>query len=260
MANTGRRLDLPSERLEKLRDILRQDGVSRLDDLCRRVGASAATIRRDLDILENHGSIRRVHGGAVSVESRLEEPLFDDKASISAREQLKIAEAAAGMITSGNSVFLDGGSTVLLLARLLCERTDITIVTNSLRAAVELAGRGPRLIVTGGQLRRVSETMVGPLSTRIPDQLRVDRAFMGTIGISIKAGLTTTDPDEAYTKEQVISRAGEVIVLADSTKLGKVSFSRFGHVSDMDLLITDRKANAAFTREMRRRSVKVVIA
>ena len=260
MNKCGKRAGLAPERLDRLRDIIRREGVSRLDELCRLLKVSAATMRRDLDILESHGTIRRVHGGAVSIESRLEEPLFDDKASLAAREKLHIAESAAATIVPGNTLFLDGGSTVLLLARLLADRTDVTVVTNSLRAAIELSGRGPRLIVTGGQLRRVSETMVGPLSHEVLQQLRVDKAFMGTIGLSLEEGLTTTDPDEAYTKRQVLSHAREVIVLADNSKIGKVSFSAFAQIGDIDMLITDKKANEGFVRELRKQKIKVVIA
>lgn len=259
MHKQAKRAGLAPERLDKLRDIIRREGVSRLDELCRLLKVSAATMRRDLDIMESHGFIRRVHGGAVSIESRLEEPLFDDKASLAAREKLHIAEAAAATIVPGNTLYLDGGSTVLLLARLLADRTDVTIVTNSLRAAIELSGRGPRLILTGGQLRRLSETMVGTLSHEILHQLKVDKAFMGTIGLSLDEGLTTTDPDEAFTKRQVLSHASEVIVLADNTKIGRVSFAGFGQVSDIDTLITDSKADADFIREIRKQEVKVII-
>jgi len=260
MIRQSKRTGLAPERLDQLRNIIRSEGVSRLDELCRLLKVSAATMRRDLDILESHGAIRRVHGGAVSIESRLEEPLFDDKASLAAREKLRIAEAAAASIVPGNTLFLDGGSTVLLLARLLAERTDVTVVTNSLRAVIELSGRGPRLIATGGQLRRLSETMVGPLSREVISKLRVDKAFMGTIGLSLDSGLTTTDPDEAFTKQQALSHANEVIVLADNTKIGKVSFSCFGQISDIDTLITDRKADQNFIREIRKTKVKVIIA
>lgn len=260
MKSRSKRAGLAPERIDKVRAILRRDGVSRLDELCRRLQVSPATMRRDLDILESHGTIRRVHGGAVSIESRLEEPLFDDKTSIAAREKLCIAEAAAGMVLPGDTLFLDGGSTVLLLARMLADRTDITVVTNSLRAAIEMSGRGPRLVVTGGQLRRLSETMVGPLSAAVLSQLRVDKAFMGTIGLSPDEGLTTTDPDEAFTKRQVLSRAEHVIVLADNSKIGRVSFSNFGQIGDIDTLVTDKKANAGLVRELRKRKVKVVIA
>ena len=171
--------DLAPKRLEQLRRVLRQNQVVRIEELCDQLRVSAATIRRDLDVLEKLGEVRRVHGGAVSVDSRLEEPLFDDKTSLAAREKHRIAQAALRYIQPNDTIYLDGGSTVLELARLLKERTNLTVVTNSLRAAIELASWGPRLILVGGDLRRLSQTVVGPLTRLMLNQIHIDRAFMG---------------------------------------------------------------------------------
>src|SRR5512138_247703 len=162
---------LAPQRWNDLRALIRESGVIRVEDLCRRLNVSAATVRRDLDQLERLGAIQRVHGGAVSVESRLEEPLFEDKTSLAAREKRRIAEAALQLIEPGDTIYLDGGSTVLELARLLRDRANLTVVTNSLRAASELSGHGPRLIMVGGELRRLSETLVGPLTRLVLSQL-----------------------------------------------------------------------------------------
>jgi len=218
---------------------IRERGVARLEDLCRTLKVSAATVRRDLEVLEKQGKVRRVHGGAVSLESRLEEPLFDDKKSLAIREKRRIAQQAATMIQAGDTVYLDGGSTVLELAHLLAERSDITVVTNSLRAALELSGRGPRLILVGGELRRLSQTTVGALTRLLLESLHVDKAFMGTIGWTEAEGLTTTDANEAYTKELVMRRAGRVILLADASKAGKISFAKSGALKLVHVIITD---------------------
>jgi DeoR/GlpR family transcriptional regulator of sugar metabolism len=252
--------DLAPKRLEQLRRVIRQDQVMRIEELCAQLHVSAATIRRDLDALEKLGVVRRVHGGAVSVESRLEEPLFDDKTSLAAREKHRIAQAALRYIQPNDTVYLDGGSTVLELARLLKERADLTIVTNSLRAALELASRGPRLILVGGDLRRLSQTVVGPLTRLMLNQVHIDRAFMGTIGLTLEEGLTTTDPSEAYTKELVMQHAREVFLLVDSSKIGKVSFTRAGQVEGVRVLITDRLADRKFLRGLRKRGIEVVRA
>jgi len=246
--------------LEQLRHILRQNHVVRLNELCRQVGASPATVRRDLNQLESLGEIRRVHGGAVSIESRLEEPLFDDKTSIAAKEKHRIASAAIKFIQPNDTIFLDGGSTVLELARLLRERTNVTVVTNSLRAAIELAARGPRLILIGGELRRLAQTVVGPLTHLTLDGLHLDKAFMGTMGVTLEEGLTTTDPSEAYTKELVMRHAREVFLLADSSKIGKTSFTCAGRVEDLRALITDKLADRKFVRALRRKGIQVVLA
>ncbi len=261
MAKRGKRAErreLAPKRLERLRRIVRQSRVVRVEDLTSRLKVSTATVRRDLDRLEELGEIRRVHGGAVGIESRLEEPLFDDKASIAPREKRRIAQAALRYIKPEHTIYLDGGSTVLELARLVRDRTSLTVVTNSLRAALELAGRGPRLILVGGELRRLSQTLVGPLTRLVLENLNVDIAFMGTIGVTPAEGLTTTDPAEAFTKELVLDHARRVILLADSGKAGKVSFARAGRLSKIDVWITDRLVDRRLCEELRRENVEVL--
>ena len=249
---------LAPQRLESLRGLIRDSGVNRIEDLRRRLQVSAATVRRDLDVLERRGAIRRVHGGAVSVENRLDESLFEDKAAVAVREKRSIAEAALKFIEPGDTIYLDGGSTVLELARLLCDRSNLTVVTNSLHAAHELAGRGPRLIVIGGELRRLSQTVVGPLTRLVLQELHLDKAFMGTIGFALKEGLTTTDPSEAFTKETVMGQARQVIVLADSSKGGKVSFASAGRWANVHVLITEKAPE--FAGALVKKGVKIVRA
>ena len=252
--------DLAPKRWEQLRDILGQHRVVRVEELTQQLGVSSATIRRDLGELEKLGELRRVYGGAVSTGGRLDEPLFDDKTSVAAAEKRRIAEAALKFIKPNDTIYLDGGSTVLELARLLKDRSNVTIVTNSLRAAVELAGRGPRLILVGGELRRLAQTTVGPLTRHIIEDLHVDKAFMGTIGLSLAEGLTTTDPTEAYTKELVMDHAREVILLADSSKAHKISFTRAGRLDKIQVLITDRLIDRKLTKELRGKGIEVVLA
>jgi DeoR/GlpR family transcriptional regulator of sugar metabolism len=252
--------ELAPKRWDNLRALIRQNGVIRIEELCRQMGVSPATMRRDLDQLERVGVIRRVHGGAVSVESRLEEPMFDDKTSLAAGEKQRIAAAALAFVEPHETVYLDGGSTVLELARLLRERSDITVVTNSLRAGQELAGHGPRLILIGGEFRRLSQTMVGPLTRLLLQELHLDKVFMGTIGMTVKEGLTTTDPSEAFTKELVMRQARQVFVLADSSKVGKVAFARAGRLDDVDVIITDAKVSREFARELADKGIKLVKA
>jgi DeoR family fructose operon transcriptional repressor len=252
--------DLAPKRLEQLRGILGQDRVVRVEELTGQLGVSSATIRRDLGELEKLGELRRVYGGAVSTGGRLDEPLFDDKTSVAAAEKRRIAEAALQYIQPNDTIYLDGGSTVLELARLLKDRSNVTIVTNSLRAAVELAGRGPRLILVGGELRRLAQTTVGALTRLMIEDLHVDKAFMGTIGLSLDEGLTTTDPIEAYTKVLIMEHAREVILLADSSKAHKVSFTRAGRLEDVRVLITDNQFDRKLAKELRKRGLEVVLA
>jgi DeoR/GlpR family transcriptional regulator of sugar metabolism len=251
---------LAPERWDNLRALIRDSGVVRLEDICRQLKVSPATARRDLDQLERSGAIRRVHGGAVSTESRLDEPVFADKTSLAAREKRRIAEAALAFVEPGDTVYLDGGSTVLELARLLRERSNMTVVTNSLHAAQELSGRGPRLIVIGGELRRLSQTLVGPLTRQVLTELHLDKAFMGTIGFSLKEGLTTTDPSEAFTKQLVMGQARQVFLLADSSKARKVAFANAGNWDQVQVLITDKQIDKIFSKELMKKGTKIVRA
>jgi DeoR/GlpR family transcriptional regulator of sugar metabolism len=251
--------DLAPERQERLRDIVRDNGVVRVDELCLQLGVSPATVRRDLETLEAQGRVRRVHGGAVSIESRLEEPLFDDKTEMASLQKRGIAEKAATLVQPGETIYLDGGSTILELARILRSRSDITVVTNSLRATVELSGSGPQVILIGGELRRRSQTMVGSLTRLMLSQIHVDKAFMGTIGLSASEGTTTTDPNEAFTKELVMQQATEVILLSDSSKAGKVSFATAGKLNDIDTLIIDNNVDDNFTTALKKKGVSVVL-
>ena len=249
---------LAPQRRERLRQMLREGGVARVEELRKSLEVSVATIRRDLEILEEEGKIRRVHGGAVSMESRLEEPVFENKTNLSAKDKQAIAEEAYSLIEPEEAIYLNGGSTTLFLARLLRERADLTVVTNSLQAAIELAECGPRVILIGGELRRISQTMVGPLTSAVLAQVHVDKAFMGTMGFCLKNGLTTTDPNEAYSNEIVTEQAGQVILLADSSKAEKVCFARFSEIDKVDLLITDQNLSPEYKKNLQKRGIKTI--
>jgi DeoR family transcriptional regulator, fructose operon transcriptional repressor len=248
------------ERRARLRQIVRSRHAVRIEELKAELGVSIATIRRDLDELEGSGELRRVHGGAVSVDVHPIEARFEAKAAEHAAEKQRIAARALELVDADSSLYLDAGSTCLELARLLAHRDDITVVTNSLPAIVELAGTGPRLVVVGGELRPLSQAIVGPLSTPLLDELYVDRAFMGTFGLSLDAGLTTTDPAEAFTKEHALTRAREVVLLADSSKLGTRSFAHAGRLDQIDVVITDAELDEEAATIFEDAGVRVLVA
>jgi DeoR family transcriptional regulator, fructose operon transcriptional repressor len=249
---------LGAERREQVARIVRERRVVRVDELSAEFGVSAATVRRDLAELEAQGRLRRVYGGAVAVESSLAEPGFDDKTLLATAEKRAIAEAALRLVKPDDSVFLDGGSTVLSLARLLTEWERLTVVTNSLRVASVLSGQGPRMILVGGEFRRRSQTIVGAMTRLVIEPLHVDTAFMGAIGVSVPQGLTTTDPREAQTKALVMRNATQVVLLADSSKIGKVSFLEFGALQDVDVLVTDKGMRKTDEAAFKKKGLNVI--
>lgn len=252
--------DLAPRRRERLRQLVEARRAARLDELSSELGVSQATVRRDLDELAAAGSVRRVHGGAVAVDESRPEPLFDAKALEADDEKRRIAAQAVALLDPADTVYLDSGTTVLAAARLLHGRERMTVVTNSLPVANELTGRGPRLILIGGEVRAMSRALVGPLTRLVLAELRVDRALMGTYAFSVEDGLTTTDPNEAYTKALVLARAREVILLADSRKIGTRSFVGAGRLRDVDVLVTDTGLDDQVARTLERRGVRVIRA
>lgn len=252
--------DLAPHRRQRLRLIIESRRAARLEELSAALGVSQATIRRDLDELAAEGGMRRVHGGVVAVDERPPEPHFDVKAADAAEEKERIAARAVGLLAPSDTVYLDSGSTVLAVARLLHGWDRLTVVTNSLPAVMELAVHGPRLIVIGGELRSTSQALVGPLSRFLLENLHMDRAFMGSYAVSLEDGLTTTDPAEAYTKELVMARASQVILLADSRKLAARSFVHAGRLEAIGVLVTDTGINERTVRSLERRGITVIKA
>lgn len=248
------------ERRERLRRIVQTRRAVRVEDLKNELGVSRATIRRDLDELEERGDLRRVHGGAVTVAERPVETHFDTKAAMYALEKRRIAQRALDLVGENETVYIDSGSTCLELARLLAGRSDLTVVTNSVPAIVALSGKGPRVIVIGGELRPLSQAIVGPLSLPLIEGLYVDRAFMGTFSLSLDAGLTTTDPGEAFTKGQMLHRAREVVLLVDGSKLGTRALAHAGRLEEIDILVTDVGPDASTRKELVLAGVRVVVA
>ena len=163
---------------------------------------SEATIRRDLQGMHERGLLERVHGGAAFKPDAMPEPLFADKQEQFTEAKQQIAAAALAMIRDYDTIFLDGGSTVLKLAQLLESRRHLTVVTNSLMAAAQLMESGHHLILCGGEFRALSRTLVGPLSKPILESIAVDKAFMGTIGFTLSDGMSTMTPTRRSPKSR----------------------------------------------------------
>ncbi len=255
--NVHRKL-LPQERETLILQALGA-GMRTITELSEELSVSEATVRRDLDSLDSQGKVRRVHGGAMRVKFPRTEPVFDEKSALHAIEKKHIAEKAIEYIEDGDTIYLDGGSTMASLAKLLGRRSNLTVVTNSLIAASELMESTHKIILVGGEFRSLSRTMVGPLTARIIESLRINKAFMGTIGFTVEDGISTTDPNEAYTKETVMKRAEKVFLLADSSKIGTPSFVVSGTTSDIDVLITDSGIPAEAIRALKKKKVEIVV-
>ena len=238
-----------ADRLGVILEELSNGGSVAVADLSPRLGVSATTIRRDLELLESQRLLSRTHGGAVAHGLLYELPLRY-KTARHQDEKRRIALEAAGRVRDGIAIGLTGGTTTTEVARALVDRQKLTVVTNALNIAGELAVRpNVKLVVTGGLARMESYELVGPLAEQSLGELHVDIAFVGVDGISTDDGLTTHHEVEAHTNRALIERAGRVIVVADGSKLGAVAFARICPIGTVHELITagaDRNAVATF--------------
>ena len=258
MKNSGSRKLLSTER-EALIIRCISEGIKTVGGLVEELSVSEATVRRDLENLEQQGLLRRVHGGAELVKNPKTEPMFAEKASLHADEKMRIARLAAECVSDGDTIFLDGGSTVLEMARLLSGKKNLTIVTNSLMAASELMESECRLIIVGGEFRPLSRTLVGPLTANTLKSLHIDKAFLGTMGFSLRQGLTTSDVNEAYTKSLAAEASEHVYVLADSSKIGTEHFAACNPLTAIDYLITDPGISQDVIKKLKKLKVEVIV-
>jgi DeoR family transcriptional regulator of aga operon len=246
-----------TERLSAILEELSSDGHVEVADLASRLEASAATIRRDLELLEQQHLLTRTHGGAVALGVHYELPLRY-KGARRQEEKRRIAAAAAERVPDGSAVGLTGGTTCTEIARALVARERLTVVTNALNIAAELAVRPHlKLVVTGGQARPESYELVGPLAERSLAGINLDVVLIGVDGIDVRAGCTTHHEVEASTNLALIDRAKHVIVAADSSKIGEVAFAQICPVDRVDELITDRGANVRTLRSLRDAGLRV---
>lgn len=254
----------PQERQQAIVEIVRTAERVAVSELAERFEVTSETIRRDLEILDRRGILRRVHGGAVMTERlSLVEPTLADREPAHAAEKNRIAQAALAQLPGrpDGSVILDAGSTITRLAALIRPGSVGTVVTNSLPAASQLAGLdqvGVQLL--GGRLRGVTQACVGPEPLARLANLRCDVAFIGTNGLTARYGLSTPDHDEAAVKRAMIAAARKVVVLADSSKLGVELLVSFAPSAAVDVLITDDGIPAAERAAFSDEGIEVVIA
>jgi DeoR family transcriptional regulator, aga operon transcriptional repressor len=239
-----------TERLGRILELLARDGTVTVSALAGQLGVSEATVRRDLQALGEQRLLERSHGGAVAHGTAHELPVRYRTGR--SEEKRRIARAAAELVTDGAVIALTGGTTTTEVARTLTLRQGLTVVTNALNIAVELAVRPDlKLIVTGGVARSASYELVGSLAEETLRGLNVDLAFVGVDGVDAKRGLTTQNEVEAATNRALMSRATSTIVVADASKLGRVALAQIAGIEGADRLITNEGADAEQVARLR---------
>jgi DeoR family fructose operon transcriptional repressor len=261
------------ERQQQIAGLVTASGRASVTDLAERFRITTETVRRDLAALESAGTVRRVHGGAVSADrfSTTEESILERTIQRQA-QKLRIAEAALGFLPKGpsSSILLDAGSTTEVLADLLARRgaaapadpaQELLVITHAVPIAAKLASTpGIALQILGGRVRGLTQAAVGQGTVEAAGKLRPDIAFVGTNGIHASFGLSTPDSEEAAVKAAFVHSARRIVVLADSSKLEAETLVQFASLKDLDTVITDRKPGSELAAALAEAGVEVVVA
>lgn len=239
---------LAEERRQKMIEMVGESATVTVSDLAQAFDTSESTIRRDLDRLDAAGKLVKVHGGAASVESAVapaqspnvtNELGMDEKRSLHTAEKRLIAAHAATLIGPEDFVYVDAGTSTLALVEALSEpATQALFATNSVSNALALTSRGCRAIVIGGNLKGLTEAIVGPGALDALLRHNFTKGFWGTNGVTPERGFTTPDPSEAMVKRISMERTDEHFVLADASKLGVVTPATFCEFADATLVTT----------------------
>ena len=231
------------ERQERIVRTVERDGRARVTDLAARFGVSAVTIRKDLDVLEAEHRLVRTHGGAIAFDSSRPELAFDIRERLQADEKARIGAAAAALVNDGESIVMDASTTALSVARQLKARggwTHLTVITNGLRVASELAGHpGISVLLLGGRVRWEAMSVVGQLGDDLFRRVNVQKAFLGAAGFRVESGLADATEEEAQIKQAMVTAAREVIAIVDHTKWEHAAFATFCPTDRIDIALTD---------------------
>ncbi|NDK89441.1 DeoR/GlpR transcriptional regulator [Gordonia desulfuricans] len=252
------------ERQRAIAEKVSTQGRASVSDLAEQFDVTGETVRRDLAILERGGHLTRVHGGAVRPDLAQigDEQGVAERASASSAEKAAIGQAAVRFLPpDGGSVIVDAGTTTYQVALRVPPQRRLTLVTNSIPvSAVMTALPDCTLQLIGGRVRGVTQAAVGAEAVSRLERIRASVAFIGANGLSEGLGLSTPDPEEAAVKSAMVRAARQVVVLADSSKIGREDFISFADLDEIDVLVTDAGIDAAFSAVLAAHGIEVVIA
>lgn len=238
---------LQETRLHRIRALLSTLNQVNTERIIKELGVSRETARRDIIELEAQGLAKRVHGGLVALNATPEPPLTV-RSSVMAKEKRAIARAAAQLLQPGQTVFLDAGSTTTMLAEELRSMSGLTIITNSLNAALKLCAAeehetlNNQVILLGGNMQAGAQETRGELTVDEIYRFRADVAVLSPVGLDAKHGASSFQPHEAAIARAMTRQAGRLILLADHTKLGLNSRMNYARIEQISALVTDSSA------------------
>ncbi|BAL81499.1 DeoR/GlpR family DNA-binding transcription regulator [Caldisericum exile] len=250
---------LYEERAKVILQELEKNGSVTIETLSKILNVSEMTVRRDLSRLEHEGLLRRVYGGAVSSRGRSFEPPFVIRETKHKREKEIIGRIASTLITDGDSIALDVGTTTIEVAKHLEKFHNLTVITPNLHIVNLLANKKEiRLILPGGILRSGELSLTGEIAVRNLEQFFVDKLFLGIGAIDKDAGLTEYNLEDSLVKKALIKNAKEVIVVADSSKFDKVAFSFVAGLDKIHYLVSNERPKGPLYEKLKELNVTIL--
>ncbi len=252
---------IPAQRRERIQEYLALHKIARTVDLCNMLDASEATVRRDLEWLEQDGILERTHGGAILSQRMITEPEYRQRAQHHPDEKRRIGAMAASLIENGDIVFINSGTTTTQVIHQIRDDAEITIFTNNLNAALEMGEPGFGHYLVGGEYQPRSKSLAGRFAMENLKQVYANKAIFGVDGISLKHGCTVPTNGEAEVVRQMIERTmGRIIVVADHSKWGVVSNFQIATIDEVDILVTDETLDKSALNSLSAHSVESLIA
>lgn len=251
-------------RLNNLIDLLKQKLELSVSEAARLMQVSEMTIRRDFDLLKDQGIIDRTHGGAVLLDPNVSTGyryILGEQFTKNTFEKNAIGIKAASLIQPQDTIFLDSGTTTPFISKNLQPDLPITVVCYTFTCASAFYHReNTHFILAGGLFHRDSNIFYSKESLELVRNIRAEKAFISTGGFDLKMGLTTFFDYEAGIKREVINSARQIILVADSTKFGKISLTHFADPSDVDIIITDHGLSEEYRKIIKDKGIELIIA
>jgi DeoR family transcriptional regulator of aga operon len=251
---------MAEERRQRIVAMLHAEGRVLVGNLAKLFRVSQITIRKDLDVLAERGVLQRSHGGALLPTSdSLHDPSLHEKQQLHVAEEERIADAAMKLVKNGSCVMLDSGTTTAAIAQRLKKLSSLTVITNAINIAAELANTDFEVIVTGGTLRKNSSSMVGPIAEDVLKDMHADILFLGVDGFDLEVGLTTPNLLEARVNRAMIKSSHRVVAVCDATKFSRRSLSRIAPISELHHVITDASLPSSIADTLKSMNIEVTL-
>ncbi|MBE0683815.1 MAG: DeoR/GlpR transcriptional regulator [Anaerolineales bacterium] len=252
---------IPAQRRERIQEYLAIHQIVRTVDLCEMLETSEATVRRDLEWLEQKGILERTHGGAILNQRMILEQEYQQRAQHHPEEKRRIGELAASLIVEGDIVFINSGTTATQVLQHIPRNSRITVFTNNVSAVMELGDPGYHYFMTGGEFQSRSNSIAGRFALDSLGLVYANKTILGVDGISLKHGCTVpTNPEADVVRKMIERTKGQVIVVADHSKWGVVSNFQVANIDEIDKLVSDERLDSSALESLADHKVSCLIA